>query len=426
MTNGLLSDNLHAFVKIIGYGQRDAARQLDSQRQLVEVIECALEEASIRAGSVIATADGEALLITFPAGVNAARVLGRLPAEVGLALKARNQDRAPAARLKLHMAFAMGPTLRGPVGRAGPALTEAMRLSDVAALDELLGARPAADLGMIVTDDLFRAYVVPGFRADLTPDGYTSAQITDPARGADTHAWITLPGQPRTDTQHTPPGSGFTAPRDGGAAGGRLSRLTSMLSDASQLVRAVTALIAALLALATFLAVHFLGGSSPGRPNASPPRPASATPSVRSARSGPAVRPSQQASAAAKSSTAPARTIPCDKLLKVGDGINLSLSCPLTTVHGHVDLFYRPDSHLVMQHDDQLYRMSPQLRGSDPRQVCAHQGTPVHPPDGASVAQGDVFCFTGRDVQAGIEITSVNTDSVELSIITWDRVTLSG
>ena len=295
MTARVISDNLHAFMSIVDYSRRTAAQQLECQEQLVRIIEHCLQEAGVRTDSISRQNQGGALLITFPVGTDVTKVLAALPRQASLLLATRNRDVQPPAWLRLIMSFAMGPTAPGPTGLTGQAPIEAVRLSAADSLRHALATTPAASVGIIITDDLYRKYVQQQFRPDLTPSDFFPVNITDQENGSATQAWVNIPDHPigsstpgrsssRPATRRRRKSTGKPAP---------VSRRPAFLSGVPPWLQAMAALITALTGLIAAGAVILSGNDKvPG--GTSPP--GQVTPSglpVQPARSASSHTPSQ-------------------------------------------------------------------------------------------------------------------------------------
>jgi hypothetical protein len=256
---------LFAAAAIADYDRRTPAQQRDLQERLSRITEYSVAEIGEDSGSIEYQDQDGVLLIGFSENANVAKVLAEFPRQASLALAERNQDMKPTAKLRLRLAFAMGPTLPGRAARTGQAAIEAGRLSNAAPLRAAL-AGCAADLAMIITDDLYRTYVMQQFRPDLKPGDFLSASVEDPERGFQPSVWITLPGQVE-----------LTAPRKSARQEGReLWHRISRPNPNRPVIAAVAgAIVLGSLGLAAALIAKSSGSTAPpGSPPTSPSSPA--------------------------------------------------------------------------------------------------------------------------------------------------------
>jgi hypothetical protein len=190
----MTNENLFVVAAIADYDSRTAAQRRDLQERLSRIIEYSVTEVGAHPDLMEFENQGDILLITFPGSANIAKILAELPHQASLALAQRNHDMKPAAKLRLRLAFAMGSTLPGQAARTGQAAVEAARLANSLGLRDALDHQ-AADLAVIITDDLYRTYVMQQFRPDLKPADFASTWADDPEQGSQANAWISVPGQ---------------------------------------------------------------------------------------------------------------------------------------------------------------------------------------------------------------------------------------
>lgn len=208
------STSLHALPDIVGFSGLNAFQQDEFQERLVKCIGASVADAGVRADCLNTQNGGDARLLTFPGAIDISRVLAVMPRRFNDELNAFNRDKAPHARLRVRLAFAMGPSAPGMTGRRGAALITVTRLSNAPALRAAIKARTDAYLGVIIDDYLYRQYVAQQFRPDLDVDEYAPTRVTFPEKNFDEPAWYRLVGLPADAWLSTAP----HAVRNGGAS----------------------------------------------------------------------------------------------------------------------------------------------------------------------------------------------------------------
>ena len=174
------------------YSLRDNPGQVEAQRLLVQL----LKEASDSAGldriywDTQPTGDGEVALL--PPGVDEARVIADFVHELRIALYQRNRILGADARLRLRVALHQGITHLAENGFGGSAVVVVCRLLNSRELKAALKDNPAADLVLIVSDQLYRDIVEHNYR-DLRADSFTKVHVRDRAKSFEADAWIHVP-----------------------------------------------------------------------------------------------------------------------------------------------------------------------------------------------------------------------------------------
>ena len=272
--------SLHCFADIVAYSGRNPYQQADCQQRLLKIIDESLIDAGLSPGSVQGESQGDARMLTFPDGLDVSRVLALMPRRFNDELVAYNRDVAPHARIRVRLAFAIGPSAQGQIGRAGTAPITVVRLSNAHALRAAMTAEPGAHLGVIIEDDLYRKHVAQAFRPDLKVDEYTKMHVSFPDKDFEEDAWIRLVGYPASTLQAPAIADAFAvaAVRPGGTS--RPSKPPEVrVGDGTGsshrrrrgLTPAWATLFAALIAAGVSLSVYFAGHSvdaakSPGAP----------------------------------------------------------------------------------------------------------------------------------------------------------------
>lgn len=185
---------LYAFADIVGYSGFNARLQEESQDRLRRCLDRSLAEAGVDPDQVVGQDQGDARLLCFPAAADVARVLALMPHYLNGDLRARNEDLAPHAQLRVRLSLAMGPAVPGATGLVGDAPIMVVRLGNSARFRSAMKSAPQAHCGVIVDDHLYRAYIRQNFRPDMHAAEYAPVQVQEQAKGFEAHAWIRLFG----------------------------------------------------------------------------------------------------------------------------------------------------------------------------------------------------------------------------------------
>jgi hypothetical protein len=185
---------LYAFADIVGYSRLDARLQKMTQDYLASLLDASLAETGARPGQVAPQDQGDARLLRFPAGTDAAKVLAVMPRHINDELLVRNQDMAPHARMRVRLSFTMGVAAQGGTGLAGAAPIAVVRLANSAIFRRAMHIALQAQCGVILDHYLYSQYVRQKFRADISPDDYVSVHVSDPEKDFEEAAWIKLFG----------------------------------------------------------------------------------------------------------------------------------------------------------------------------------------------------------------------------------------
>jgi class 3 adenylate cyclase len=185
---------LHAFADIVGYSQLTARLQKVSQDYLASVLDDSMAEAGVQPELVARQDQGDAILLTFPTGTDAARVLATMPRYLNDELLDRNQDMAPHARIRIRTAFSMGVSMPGGTGLVGQAPITVARLANWATFRHAMTGAAQAQCGVIIDDHLHGEYVRQRFRPDIDPGEYVPAHVAYADKGFNASAWVKLFG----------------------------------------------------------------------------------------------------------------------------------------------------------------------------------------------------------------------------------------
>ncbi len=185
---------LYAFADIVGYSSLNARLQRLGQQDLVDMLRRGSAEAGVEPGTIAAQDQGDAQLLTFPQGTDAAKVLAVLPRFLNEELGVRNRDMAGHAQMRVRLAFAMGVSVRGAAGLVGDAPIAVARLASSEVFRRVMRVAPRARCGVLIDDYLHAQLVKPGFRADIDPDDFVALRVQYPDKGFDAPAWIKMFG----------------------------------------------------------------------------------------------------------------------------------------------------------------------------------------------------------------------------------------
>jgi hypothetical protein len=136
-------------------------------------------------------ADGDSATIALPAAIPRAWITADLVLrELTIALGELNRSIVEEDRLRLRAAMDHGELVVGPPPHlAGDAVARAARLLDAEPLRAAMRDRPAAPLGLIVSDRFFHEVVV-GRERDLDPDEFTRVGVS--VKDFDEPGWVRL------------------------------------------------------------------------------------------------------------------------------------------------------------------------------------------------------------------------------------------
>lgn len=164
-------------VDVERYSTRNAMEQLHAQIDLRQ----ALEETASRCGldrelwHRQVRGDGE--LAVLPPDVDIPRVVGAFVHHLERTLTDLNAARVGRRPLRLRLAMHHGTLAPGPFGPIGDAPVVVSRLLDAGPLRRLLAERQDGDLGLVVSEALFKDVVSTGFCA-LTPADFEGIRVT--------------------------------------------------------------------------------------------------------------------------------------------------------------------------------------------------------------------------------------------------------
>ncbi|MEW2352613.1 hypothetical protein [Spirillospora sp. NPDC029432] len=165
-------------------------RRIAALAETEAIMRTALTEAGVRPHETHLLGGDSGWSAALPAGAEIAVILSEAPRRGRLLLAGYNERRVPAARLRITVAFAIGPAAEGLLGPFGPGPEEAERLGRTA-------PSSTAPFTTVLSAALYEGYVAPEFHADLVPEDFQpvdaggakawlhrSDRLGDPAPGA--------------------------------------------------------------------------------------------------------------------------------------------------------------------------------------------------------------------------------------------------
>lgn len=200
------------------YSGRDALGQVDLQQALIDAVNSAADASRLDRSSWHRQAQGDAELVILSPETNEAVVVADFPRELASSLRRQNRSLRADARLRLRIAIHVGLLHMGALGYPGPAPVETCRLLDAPILKETLAASDDADLALIVSAQLFKDVVMPGYRG-LRPELFREVQVKVKEYAGT--GYMTLPGlgaPSSSDSSRTAPAAAPSpgAPRPAG------------------------------------------------------------------------------------------------------------------------------------------------------------------------------------------------------------------
>jgi hypothetical protein len=177
---------------IVGYSGHTVPERADAERRLHTVQQFALAQARAFLVRPLRREDrGDGQLLLLPPRLDPTVAIPALVAALRHGLYQVNADPGPFGRLRVRVSMAQGAiSEHGPLGFRGDALIVACRLNDGAPLKDALAGEPAADLGFIVPDDLYRDVVRHDF-GSLRSAGFSQVKVS--VKEYDGTAWMYLP-----------------------------------------------------------------------------------------------------------------------------------------------------------------------------------------------------------------------------------------
>jgi hypothetical protein len=163
-------------VDVERYSKRNAVEQLRAQNDLRQTIEDAASRSGLDRDVWYKQVRGDGELAVLPPEVDVLTVVGTFVSHLEAALVDVN-DGCAGRPLRLRLAMHHGTLASGPFGPIGDAPIVVSRLLDAPPLRKLLAERRDGDLGLVVSDTLFKDVVSTGF-CPLDPAEFEAIRIT--------------------------------------------------------------------------------------------------------------------------------------------------------------------------------------------------------------------------------------------------------
>jgi hypothetical protein len=191
-----LADRFLVGVDVEKYSGKNVRQQDETQRALDQI----LSKAALGAGldrQLWATAPGgDGELAILPVDVDMVSVVGRFVSELDDSLHALNEDRVPAAKIRLRVAMHIDTVMHSAFGWAGPGPIVLSRLLDSAPLRAALASAHDASLVLLVSGPVYHKVVEAGL-GGLRPRRFAAITIDNKDKGFHHDAWLYIPGVSR-------------------------------------------------------------------------------------------------------------------------------------------------------------------------------------------------------------------------------------
>ncbi|MGW7818205.1 caspase, EACC1-associated type [Streptomyces puniciscabiei] len=142
-------------VDAVGFGERDDVEQAHVRRVMGDAVRRALEAAGISPDACTNGDRGDGEIVVVPGGIHAATAIPRFTQDLAQALTSYNR----LAQRPLRLGVAIGE------GASATAIVRTSRLVDSDALRDSMATRPQPEIGLIVSDEIYRS--VPALRGRL-------------------------------------------------------------------------------------------------------------------------------------------------------------------------------------------------------------------------------------------------------------------
>lgn len=172
------------------YGSKNDRRQSETQHDLPRLLDRAARGAGLDRSEWQIQQKGDEQLAVRPLDGTEPRLVDDFVRHLAAELREFNAQRVPEARMRLRGAIHQGPVELAGNGFAGTAVVVTARLLNSRPLYDALAAHPAADLAVLLSDDVFRSTVA---------GGHTTLSVSDFERVAvevkeyEATAWLRVP-----------------------------------------------------------------------------------------------------------------------------------------------------------------------------------------------------------------------------------------
>ncbi|ADP82006.1 toll/interleukin-1 receptor domain-containing protein [Pseudofrankia inefficax] len=181
-------------IDIVRFSAHGLIARLTTNRALAELLATSAVAAGIPSGQIQSQDHGDGFLVFIPSVVPVSRVVSGLVDELRAALRKHNGTRGSQDRLRLRLALHEGHVVPSAYGWSGAPIVLAVRLLDSAPFRTAMETRPDADLGLILSDELYRSAVAHG-RRGLDPTLYREVEVEVEAKAFRARAWLMIPDQ---------------------------------------------------------------------------------------------------------------------------------------------------------------------------------------------------------------------------------------
>jgi hypothetical protein len=167
-------------VDLSGFGALEGSRQPEAQRVFDEIVRASLDQAGVRVEDTYLEGKGDAFIAILPADTVERDAVPNLVRAVRLLVAQHNRHGRYPRPLRLRLSFGQGVIEKtSPVlGVAGDAVITVVRHRDAAGTKAALADRPDAEVVVVLTEDLYRAVVVPA-RSELLPEDCTTLDVRE-------------------------------------------------------------------------------------------------------------------------------------------------------------------------------------------------------------------------------------------------------
>ncbi len=173
------SERLGYVLDVAGYGARSAREQADAEYRIIALVAEQLRDLGLELADTRYRGTGDGMLVFLPAEVDPGPALIRLLRTTSSALA--DDNRHYRDRLRLRMAYVLGPLAAGPMGLSGATVVEAARMVDSQVLRDALALYPAVDLVALVSDRLYARIVDERHTVDFRPVEVRAKEYRAPA-----------------------------------------------------------------------------------------------------------------------------------------------------------------------------------------------------------------------------------------------------
>lgn len=172
------------------YSHRDNLAQYRAQQTFTEAIAEAVRAVGLDRAEWLTQQGGDSELAILPVGTYEPTVVGNLPSQLNDLLRRANRDVVAQARVRVRMAVHEGLVhVDGANGYPGDAVNMVCRLRDARSLKRALSALPDANLGLIVSESIYRDVVSQQYEG-IRSTRFRKIVVDDAEKQFHSDAWI--------------------------------------------------------------------------------------------------------------------------------------------------------------------------------------------------------------------------------------------